>query len=86
MASIDLARDGNRRNPAVPDWLEVDFDDGVARLARAGLNRLTTATTPELTRSILAIVALWKGARVYARVLLEFGEDEIKTLDAAALG
>jgi len=35
---------------------------------------------------MLSVIAIWKGARTHARMLLDFSEDEILDLEEQALG
>lgn len=80
VATIDLARDRSG-NPPVPSWLGAEYAGAIERLAELALSELPRATDVETTRSMLSILALWKGARTYARVLVELSEDEIVELD-----
>jgi hypothetical protein len=68
------------RNPELPTWLEQDYFAAIAEMAKRGLADLPQVEDREILRSILAIVALWKGTRVYARVLLNFSEEEVSEL------
>jgi len=85
VATIDLARD-NPSNPNVPDWLLATYQESIGDLAQIGLVELRQPNDPDLVRVILAIVALWKGARTYARMLIESSESEIRELEEQALG
>ena len=85
VATIDLARD-NPANPHVPDWLQDAYEKSIAELAQLGLVELQRATDPNLVRAILSVVALWKGARTYARMLIEFSEPEVRELEEQAFG
>jgi hypothetical protein len=51
----------------------------IAELAKRGLADLPQVEDKQTLRSILAIVALWKGTRVYARLLLDFGRESVGT-------
>jgi|SRR5689334_14189069 len=85
VATIDLARD-NPSNPNVPDWLLAAYQESIADLAQIGLVELKQTTDPDLVRGILSIIALWKGARTYALMLIEFSESEVQELEEKALG
>ena len=85
VATIELARD-TRENPAVPAWLEPAYTDSIVELASIGLEQLPTAESAEEVQSILSVLAIWKGARVYGRVLCEFTESEVEELEAQAFG
>jgi hypothetical protein len=81
VATIELARDNpHRHNPGVPDSMRHTYDGALRELADVAVQELPAATEPELIRSILAMIAVQKGARVYARLLLEFDEDEVLDL------
>jgi len=79
VATIDLARD-RRRNPPIPAWLGTEYAGAIEHLAGLALRELSRAVDRETTRSMLAVLAIWKGARVYGRVLVELSEDELLEL------
>jgi hypothetical protein len=79
VATIDLAR-GRRRNPVVPSWLGAEYASAVEHLAELALRELPRAGDREATRSMLAVLAIWKGARRYGHVLIELAEDELPDL------
>jgi hypothetical protein len=85
IASIELQR-GRGKNPALPDWLAEDYFKAIESLAQAGLTELPNSTSVELSRAILALLGLWKELRTAARILIEFTDDELKELEAAAFG
>lgn len=85
VATIDLARDRSG-NPPIPAWLRADYASAIQRLAELALSELPRATDQESIRSMLSILALWKGVRTYARVLVELSEDEVVELSARAAG
>ena len=85
VATIELARD-SVRNPPLPAWLEPDYKAALAELARIGLTELQRAENKEMVRGILAVLALWKGARTYARILIDFSEDEVLELETLSAG
>ena len=85
VATIELAR-GRGGNPEVPSWLEDEYSRALAELAQIGLRELAEAEGEEAIRCILAILALWKGARTYGRLLSDFSEDEVLELEKAAFG
>lgn len=76
VSTIELARD-RARNPPVPIWTENSYRRAIEELARIGLEQLPDAHKAELTLSILACVALWKGARTAGRAMLEFDDNEL---------
>lgn len=79
VATIDLARD-RRANPPVPSWLRSEYSSAIERLAELALRELPRVTDRETTRSMLSILAIWRGARTYGRVLAELSEDELLEL------
>jgi hypothetical protein len=85
VATIELARD-KPSNPPVPDWLLDAYQRSITDLAQIGLVELQQTNDPELIRGILSIEALWKGARTYARMLIEFSESEVRELEEQAFG
>jgi hypothetical protein len=85
VATIELARD-NPSNPHVPGWLLDSYQHSIAELAQIGLVELQRTNDPDLIRAILSILSLWKGARTYARMLIEFSESEVRELEEQVLG
>ena len=85
VATIELARDSGT-NPAVPDWLAEGYRQAIQDLAAQALQELPHVTDAESVRSMLGMIAIAKGARVYGRVLVEFTEDEVQELEAQAFG
>jgi hypothetical protein len=79
VATIDLARD-RHGNPPVPPWLSAEYASAIESLAELALSELPRATDQEGIRSMLSILAIWKGARAYGRVLVELSEDELAEL------
>jgi hypothetical protein len=79
VATIELAR-GIGTNPDVPAWLRQEYEEAIHQLAETGLRELPRAEGQEAIRSILGILAIWKGARTYAQVLSSFSEDELLQL------
>jgi hypothetical protein len=85
VSTIELAR-GKNGNPDVPAWIRADYERAIQDLAGVGLLDFPKVTDPEGVRSILALLALAKGARAYGHILLEFSEDELKELEEQAFG
>lgn len=85
VATIELVR-GRGSNPEVPSWLNEGYQQALRELAETGLRELPHAEGQEANRCILAILALWKGVRIYGRLLLDFSEDEVLVLEKAAFG
>jgi hypothetical protein len=63
VATIELARDEDGDNIDVPRWLEPSYTDALERLACHGIDQLPTAMDSETVRSILSVLAIWKGER-----------------------
>jgi hypothetical protein len=78
-------RQGTRRCP-LPAWLQPGYDGALQELAATGAAELAKVRDPETVRSILATLAVAKGARVYGKILLEFSEDEVMELQTQAFG
>lgn len=79
VATIELAR-SKGSNPDIPTWLRQGYGEAFEALARLGLGELGRAQDQQTVRSILSILALWKGARTYARLLIDLAEDEVLEL------
>jgi hypothetical protein len=85
LATVELAR-REQRNPAIPDWLQEDYDLAWKDLAETGLAELKDATNREVARSILAVLALWKGLGASGGLLIDFTEDELIEMRNQYLG
>jgi hypothetical protein len=81
VATIDLARD-RHRNPPVPSWLDAEYAGAINHLAELALREFPRATDQTAVRSMLAVLATWKSARVHGRALVGLSEDELLELDA----
>ena len=79
VSTIELAR-GRGDNPDVPEWAVVDYQTAIRDLANLGLAELPQANDSITTRPILALLALTFGARKHARLLAEYGEEELDEL------
>ncbi len=82
-AMIELAR-GQRTNPDPPKWIEDSYSRALQELAEIGINELSGAKSSEEVRAILSVLALHKGARTHARFLLEYSEEDLLEIEAAA--
>jgi hypothetical protein len=80
VAVIELAR-GKGKNPEVPGWLKEEYFVAIQELAKLGAAEVLSTTKPEEIRAILSVLALAKGARVHARFLLEYSEEELSEID-----
>jgi hypothetical protein len=76
VGSIELARTLGH-NPLLPEWLEPAYTEALAELGQLALLELTHAQTDEQLGSMLGVVALSKGDRARAQLLLEFTNDEV---------
>jgi hypothetical protein len=85
VATIELARDSHK-NPEIPLWLIDGYQEAIQLLAEIGLNELPFASVQETTTCILALLAIWKGARTHGRIILEFSERELLELEEQAFG
>jgi hypothetical protein len=77
---IDLVR-GIGKNGQPPSWLKNEYFAALRDLADIGLSEISNAADPEAVRAILALLALVKGARTYARLLLNYSEDELLEME-----
>lgn len=85
VATIDIAKD-SKHNPSIPEWLQAGYVDAMKQLGETAMAELPRIDDAEIVRAILAVVALWKGARTYGRLLVDFTEDEVLELEAQAFG
>lgn len=85
VATIELARNVGK-NPDVPQWLRQGYEDAIHSLAMTGLSELPQAHDAAAIRSILSVVAIWKGARIYPRFINELTEDEWRELEEKEFG
>jgi hypothetical protein len=83
VAAIELAR-GEGNNPELPNWLRDGYFEAIRDLAEMGMKELPDVQDQHALRGILCIIALEKGARTYARFLLEYSEQELLDLESAA--
>jgi hypothetical protein len=80
VAIIELAR-GRGKNPPVPEWLEEDYSRAIQELAEIGAADIKQAKDLEDVRAILSILAISKGARIHAKFLLNYSEEELLELE-----
>jgi hypothetical protein len=79
---IELAR-GRGANPQLPSWLEADYLEAIQELAKLAVAQLPRVQSPEDLGAILGALALSRGARTYARLLLNYSESELEEFEAA---
>jgi len=79
VGSIELART-LPQNPPLPDWLREPYLAALNRLGDLAISELSRAHTDEQVGSMLGIVALSKGDRPRAQLLLEFTSDELEEM------
>ncbi len=91
VATIELARGesvglphNKRKNPELPDWLKEGYFEAIGDLAETGLKEIPEVHDPYVLRGILCVIALHKGARTYARMLLNYSEEEILDMESEA--
>jgi hypothetical protein len=83
VAVIELARD-DRKNPAVPRWLEEDYFQAIQDLAERGAVELLQTTKPEGVRAILSMLAISAGARIHAKFLVNDSAEELLEMERLA--
>ena len=76
VGTIELRR-GRGKNPELPSWLANAYHDALHLLLGLALDDLRKSDDPFVTRCALAIVALMKGLRDYAIVLLDLDESDL---------
>jgi hypothetical protein len=78
---IDLART-RPGNPKLPDWLQQDYQAAIHELASIGSRELSNVEDADTSRAILSVLALSKGLRMHAKVLINYNEEELRELAA----
>jgi hypothetical protein len=76
VATIELARD-HAGNPPMPKWLEKDYAQALHNLAAVGTTEILRTDDLENVRAILSIIALAKGARMHAKFLINYSDEEM---------
>ncbi|HJT39957.1 MAG TPA: hypothetical protein VJ762_06455 [Sphingobium sp.] len=77
-ATIEEARH-NPNNPGLPDWLVDDYDAAWQKLQRLAIDELPGSAVPELTDSIIAVLAFGKG-RISLGQMAMLADDERKEM------
>ena len=80
VATVDLARDADG-NPPIPDRIAPEYSRAMSALAGLGRREIESAATLTEVRSILAILAIHKGARLQAHFLLDYEPDELVEME-----
>jgi hypothetical protein len=78
-ATIDLARRRNQ-NPNVPAYLLDEYNQALHELAEHGLREIKGASDPNLIRSAIAVLAIWKQQFLLAELAANFDEAELKEI------
>lgn len=68
-------------NPEVPDWLCEDYFRSIQELAEIGAKEILRADKSETIRAILGVMAIAKGLRTHAKLLVEYSEDELLDME-----
>jgi hypothetical protein len=76
---------GQGNNPEMPGWLREDYFDSIQELSKIGVAKFAQARAPAEVRGTLTILALSKGARFYAKLILEYSEEELIDLEVLDL-
>lgn len=80
VAIIELARN-KAGNPDVPDWLREEYFGAIHELAQHGISELPRARDSDTCSAILGVIALSKGLRAHARLLVNYSETELQQMD-----
>lgn len=81
VACIELCR-GKGANPPVPKWLEEDYYGAIQQLAIYGLGQFPSIKQSEDVRAVLSVLALSKGARMHAKFLFLFADEELSEIES----
>ena len=69
-----------RRNPAIPDWLVSGYQSAWREIIELALRDLARSEDPLLVQAALGAIAMARGLRRAAEVLLDFTEDELEEM------
>lgn len=69
-----------RRNPAIPDWLVSGYESAWREIVELALRDLARSKDPLLVQAALGAIAMARGLRRAAEVLLDFTEDELEEM------
>jgi hypothetical protein len=81
VALIELCR-GERDNPPLPQWVNEDYLREIDQLAETGIAQFHQTKNLEDVRAVLSVLADAKGARVHAKFLIEYCEDELLEMES----
>ena len=76
VAIIELARKRGT-NVDVPPWIAIDYFQAIQKLATIGTKEILHAKASEDSRAILSVIAIEKGLRSHAELLVLYSEDEL---------
>jgi hypothetical protein len=83
VATVELARD-SKRNPPVPEWLKESYFRAIEELARiGGVEIMRSKRKAYEERAILGVLAIAKGLRTHALILVDYSDEELRELLAA---
>jgi hypothetical protein len=79
VTTIELQRtEGD--NPKIPTWLEEDYFAALRELAAMGACEVFQTKDPDTTRTILGMLAVARGLRIFGELLTHYSEPEIKEM------
>ena len=58
----------------VPNWLEQDYFRAIQDLAEIGSSEVMSEGDADAIRAMLSVIAIAKGARTHARLLIEYSD------------
>ena len=76
VATIELARDAPE-NPPMLEWLRPSYDAALEDLFALAIREFSRAASPTEAQALLSVLALSKGDRRRARILLVYTDDEL---------
>lgn len=76
LGTIERER-GARGNPPIPDWLANEYQGAWRDVVALALRDVARSDDPLLVRAALGAIAMARGLRRTAEVLLDFTEDEL---------
>jgi|SRR5690242_3474105 hypothetical protein len=76
---IEVAR-RSARNPPIPEWLRIEYEGAIERLAHEVLIRFEQLENADLVRGALGVLAVWKGQTGCARAAAFHSEEELEEI------